>query len=147
MKTPFRIPLALALASSLFAKTSAAGPLMKPGLWEITTRIDMPGMPTAIPPRTRTQCYTKRDVEDMKKIAPNTGRQDENCKAKDHKVTGNKVTWSIECEGKRKGSATGEIVYKGDSYEGTMTMTTVDPRRGQRQMTEHITGKRVGDCK
>jgi len=138
------LSLALGLsAGPLFA----AGPAMKPGMWEITTTMEVPGMPMAIPPTTRTQCYAKKDVDDPKKVAPNASRKDENCALTDHKVTGNKVTWSVQCQGKRAGSGTGEMVLKGDSYEGTIKMNSHDPRRGEMQMTQHIKGRRVGDCK
>jgi len=140
--------LSLILLPGAFAsEVYAAGSNMKPGLWEITTTMDMPGMPMTMPPMTHTRCYTKNDTEDAKKVAPSAPRKDENCELKDHRVTGNKVTWSVQCQGKRAGSGTGEMVLQGDSYEGTIKMTSVDPRRGEVKMTQHNKGKRVGDCK
>jgi hypothetical protein len=151
MKTPAKIALMLNLALGILAMEAyAAGPNMKPGLWEITTTVDMPnmpGMPMAMQPMTRTQCYTQKDVDDAKKVAPNGSRKGEDCELKDHKVTGNKVTWRVQCQGKRAASGTGEMVLKGDSYDGTIKVTSVDPRRGEMHMTQHIKGKRVGDCK
>ena len=141
-----RILLSLTLGLSA-APSIAAEPHMKPGLWEITTTIEAPGMPMAIPPTTRTQCYARKDVDDPKKVAPSAPRKDESCAMTDHKVSGNKVTWSVQCQGRRAGGGTGEMVLKGDSYEGTIKMSSHDPRRGEMQMTQHIKGKRVGDCK
>jgi len=46
------------------------GPNLKPGLSEITTTMDVPRMPMAMPPATRTQCYTSADLEDGRNIAP-----------------------------------------------------------------------------
>jgi len=39
-------------------------------------------------------------------------------------------------------SGTGELVYSGDSYTGTMTMEM----GGRGTMTMKYTGKRLGDC-
>jgi hypothetical protein len=39
----------------------AEGPNMKEGLWEITMTMEMPGVPVKMPPRTWTQCLTKKN--------------------------------------------------------------------------------------
>src|ERR1700737_4955910 len=114
MKTPVNPALMVSLALGLLAtKLSAAGPNLKPGLWEITTTMEMPGTTMAMPPMTRTQCYTKKDVQDAKRVAPGGIRQDQNCALKDRKMTGNKMTWNILCQGKPAGSGTGGTVFKG----------------------------------
>ena len=138
----------LIVAIGLFAtNVHAASGRLKPGLWEITTTMDMPAMPVAMPPRTHTQCITAKDVQDPKKVVPPSSGKDQDCTMKDYNASGDKVTWSVECQGKRAGRGTGEMVLKGDSYEGTVKMTASDPRRGEMTMTQHIKGKRLGDCK
>jgi hypothetical protein len=138
----------LSLAIGLFAvNVQAASGRLKPGLWEITSTMDMPAMPVAMPPRTHTQCITPKDADDPKKFAPESSGKDQECSVKDYKASGDKLTWSVECQGKRPGRGTGEMVLKGDTYEGTIKMTASDPRRGEMQMTQHIKGKRLGDCK
>jgi hypothetical protein len=63
----------------------------------------------------------------------------------DYKTEGNKVSWSMRCEGDNPMTGTGEIVYSGDTYLGTMKMTT--GRGGQPMaMTMKYSGKRLGDC-
>jgi len=62
-------------------------------------------------------------------------------KVSDDKVTGNKVTWSMKCEGPEAMSGTGEITYGENTYDGVMKME----RQGQ-TMTMKYTGKRLGDC-
>jgi len=148
MRLMFTAASRVSLAASLFVAGADAGrSRLKPGLWEITSTMDMPGMPVPIPPRTHTQCITAKDADDPKKFAPESSGKDQECSLKDYKATGDKVTWSVECQGKRPGRGTGEMVLKGDTYEGTIKMTVSDPRRGEMQMTNHVKGKRVGDCK
>jgi len=57
------------------------------------------------------------------------------------------MTWSIQCSDQQASKGTGEMVLNGDSYDGTMKITGADSRRGEMQMTQHIKGKRLGDCK
>ncbi|RPJ77906.1 MAG: DUF3617 family protein, partial [Deltaproteobacteria bacterium] len=42
--------------------TSFAEPNLKEGKWEVTTTMEMPGMPMQLPPFTYTQCITKSDL-------------------------------------------------------------------------------------
>ncbi|MEA3223190.1 MAG: DUF3617 domain-containing protein [Thermodesulfobacteriota bacterium] len=131
------ILLALSAISISFADS---GPNMKEGLWEITTKIEMPGM--EMPAMKHTQCITK-DALVPQSSQPGQGGQE--CKITETKVDGNTVTWAIECNdqgGKMKG--TGKITYKGDSFEGVMTMSMP---QANMEMTSHISGRRIGDCK
>jgi hypothetical protein len=51
----------------------------------------------------------------------------------------------MRCEGDNPTTGTGEFVYSGDTYNGTMKMTT--GRGGQPMtMTMKYSGKRLGDC-
>ena len=54
------------------------------------------------------------------------------------------MTWRVHCD---RGDGSGEIVYKGDSFEGTMKMTVQGPRGGgPMEVTQTMSGKRLGDC-
>ena len=134
-RTSLIVAAVLALAASLFAQ----GP-RRDGKWEVKMEMQMPGM--TMPPQTMTQCVTKEEAADPLKAMPQTG-QDANssdCKVSDYKVTGNKVTWSMTCA-KERMTGTGEFVYAGDTYTGSMIMNT----QGQ-AMTIKYSGKRLGDC-
>ena len=63
-------------------------------------------------------------------------------RSSDYKVDGNKVTYSMKCDGEQPMSGTGEFVYAADSYTGVMTMDT----GGRGTMKMKYTGKRLGDC-
>ena len=126
----------LIAVSFMFAGFALAGGVnMKPGLWEITTKINMPGM--SMPPQTTTQCLTKDD------LVPKSTSPNQECKITDMKTSGNTVTWTMKCSGQGgESTATGEVTYNGDTYEGTMVMT-----QNGTKITMHMTGRRIGDCK
>jgi hypothetical protein len=115
----------------------AAGP---DDLWEMTSKVEMPGMPMAMPPQTVQVCTPKgKQAESM---APREG----NCKVQDLKQTGNKTTFKIVCRGPDPMAGSGEIVTLGpDAYKGTTHIST--NAGGQRvTMTNSFSAKRVGSC-
>lgn len=118
--------------------TFAAKSPMKPGKWQITAETEMANMPMKIPPMTFTQCITEKDLEDAQKTVPQNNK---NCKMVDFTVTGNKVTWKIECP-KDGATGSGEATYEDDSYTGTMNMKMKDG-----EINAKYKGKRLGDCK
>ena len=138
-----KIRIICAILSGAFiipGAASAAGGGMKEGLWEITTSMDMPGMPFQPAPTKVTRCYTKEDLKDDSKVIP---KQEGDCKITDMKHTGSKVTWKIVCTGKSKGKGQGEIIYKGDSaYDGSMKLEM----EGM-EVTSHYKARRIGACK
>jgi len=130
--------IALSLLLIVLLPLAAAAEGMKPGLWEITTTMKMPGMPFQPPPQTIKHCYTP---EEASQAPVPTG--DPKCKVEDIKQTGNTTSWTITCSGDAAGSGKGEITFSGDSaYSGKMEMTT----QGM-TMTSSYKGKRIGACK
>ena len=78
-----KIRIICAILSGAFiipGAASAAGGGMKEGLWEITTSMDMPGMPFQPAPTKVTRCYTKEDLKDDSKVIP---KQEGDCKITD----------------------------------------------------------------
>jgi len=113
---------------------------MSEGLWEISTSMDMPGLPFKLPPQTVTHCYTKEEIAKAESGVP---EQQKNCKLADSKKVGNKLTWKVVCTGKNPGTGEGEIVFTNPtSYDGSMRMDS----QGQ-VMTMKYSGKRTGNCK
>ncbi len=129
------------LGAACFAGTAvAAGTGMKPGLWEITTTTEMPGMPFQPPPTKVKQCYTKDDLKDQKEVLP---KQEGECRITDVKESGNRVTWKVVCSGEGGGKGSGEMVFKGENeYAGSMRFDMEGMT-----MTSRYAGKRIGDCK
>jgi hypothetical protein len=112
----------------------------EPGKYEITSKVEMPGMPGTIPPQTVTQCITEQDP------IPNQNPENQECKIVDMNQAGNTITWKMKCDQQgQKITSTGQMTYKGDSFEGTI-LTNMGPQAGNMTMTTVITGKRISDC-
>ena len=114
----------------------AEGPNMEEGLWEITTKMKMKGM--SLPPMTHEQCLTEDD------LVPQSGDPNSECEILESDMSGNTVTWTMECTGENGTmTGTGKITYRGDSFKGTVKMTLEESNM---QMTSHMNGRRIGDC-
>ncbi len=122
------------------AACSGGGPDLEDGMWEITTEVNMPDMPMKIPPMVYRHCLSRED------IIPKQGPADQEiCTYSTPKTKGNTVSWSVECQspgGKTRHE--GEITYRGTSFDGSiiMSMTGAVDMSG----TNHISGRRIGDC-
>lgn len=126
------------LLASLSTSIAGSGPNMQEGKWEVTTRMEMPGMSISMPEVTSTQCLTKRD------FVPQGSQQGQECKIIKTKVIGNTVTWTVKCSGQGgEVTGTGRMTYSGSSFKGTIEMTMV---QSNTKMISHINGHRIGDC-
>jgi hypothetical protein len=126
------------IAALLFlfsARLSFAAPNMEDGLWEITSTVDMPGMPAKS--FTHTTCLTKE------KAVPQTAQSE--CTMKDVKTQGNTVTWTVVCK-EGMGTSTGKITYAGTTMDGVIE-TTVKSNGKTMTMKSTMKGKRIGPCK
>ncbi|BCA80972.1 DUF3617 domain-containing protein [Desulfuromonas sp. AOP6] len=131
----------LVVGLSLGGLALAAEVQMRPGLWEISSRLEMPGMPMQMPAMTHTQCLSKED------LVPQRAESDQQCRLIENKVSGNTVRWVMQCtsdEGTT--TARGEVTYQGDSFKGQVRIETVLPGQEPMEMVSHTTGKRIGDC-
>jgi uncharacterized protein DUF3617 len=134
-----------ALALMLTVLPALAGAAeMQPGMWEITSRTEMQGMPKAMPPRTIRHCYTKKDIEDKKPTMPQS--QDKNCEIKDYQVQGNKASWSMECTGENAMRGSGTMTVEATKFSGTMK-SQLNQDGQMMDITQSWSGKRLGDCK
>lgn len=135
MKTLVLCTAAALLALPLAA--SAAAP-QKPGRWETTVTMEMPGM--SLPPVTTAVCLTKEDVEHPERALPKLGES--GCSVSNYKVTGNTATWSMQCKTPQGSmSGKGSITYTESSYTGSMDLEI----SGQ-EMHAKLTGAFKGDC-
>jgi hypothetical protein len=108
-------------------------------LWEVTVKMEMAGMPFAMPPQTSRVCTQKGKQSEA--MAP----QDKECRMVDMRQSGNRTSFKVVCEGKNRMTGTGDFVHGVDSYQGTMRMQGV--MEGQQiDMTQTMSGRRVGGC-
>jgi len=103
-------------------------------LWEMTTKVDMTGM--SMPAMTEKVCLPKETGYKPGKVP-----HQKNCEMTDHKVSGDTTSWKMHCSGKDAMDGSGEVIRRGNTLKGTMKMSS----RGI-QMTQVISGKRVGTC-
>ena len=130
----FAVLLVAALA--LPSPASAQG---KDDLWEVTVKMEVPGMPMAMPPIVSRSC-TAKNAKDEDYVP-----SEKNCRMTERNRSGNKLTYRIVCEGKDPMTIVGELTFGSNTYQGRMQLSGM--ANGQpMQMTQNFTGKRVGDC-
>jgi len=135
---------AISLCAALGTPAVAlAVPNMEEGNWEVTTKMEMVGMPMAMPPQTVNHCMTKKDD------VPDMSQRDQRCSLMEHKVEGNSVSWKMQCKGQEGTmNGTGRITYAGKTYTGTMQMIMTEPGGGEAMTINYqMQGRHTGPCK
>src|SRR5438067_6984172 len=104
-------------------------------LWEVSSQMNMPGMPAGMGAQKHQVCTEKGDAKKAM-----SSRGSEKCKMTDFKQSGNKVTITMACP---DGTATIENTYNAahTEYNGTVKMTS---KHGDMTMT--MAGRKVGSC-
>jgi hypothetical protein len=119
---------------------AAASPVAAQGkddLWEVSSKMEMPGMPMAMPAQVNRVCLGKnRKDEDL------IPRQD-NCRVVDSKRTGNRLTYRMECTGSEPSTIVGDLTFGNNAYDGQMRMTMT---KTNDTMNMALSGRRIGDC-
>ena len=115
---------------------------MPGGLWEIKTKMDMPGLPPEMAAKmgahTMTHCVKPGERKWNEQRNPND-RTDKQCEQTDMKTDGNKVSWKMACKDGTTGEGT--VTHNGkDAYKMDMAMNS--PRGNMKIQTE---GKRIAD--
>jgi len=133
------LSLAALVAGPAAAQAGKADPQGKDELWDVTSKMEMAGMPFAMPPQTRRVCAAKGN--DAETIPRNEG-----CTVVEAKRVGNKLEYKMACKGgKNDYTATGETTWSGSGYEGRMRMN--GKMDGQpMDMTMTYNGTRAGNC-
>ncbi len=132
--------LLLIVALSLFWATAALAEL-KEGLWDITTQVEMKGMPQSIPPTTFRQCITKSDP------VPQNKDKNYDCKIISQKVVGNTVHYNVQCTGKEGTIQTsGTTTYTNQSMSGSSTTSMKIKGQPEMKMSNTMKGKYIGPC-
>jgi hypothetical protein len=126
----------LGMLTGLLSATAGAAP---GEYWEITSKMEMPGMPFAMPGSTQKVCITKGGERD-----PGKTSGDKSCKMTDVKTVGNKTTWKARCD--RDGevmTGVGEQTTSANGYQGKMKFS--GKSHGQDvNMNMAFSGKRIG---
>lgn len=134
MKSLLRFGLAVATAMFSMSAWCSAGEY-----WEVTSKMEMQGMPFAMPSTTHKVCVPKGSESD-----PNTSTGDKGCKMSDVKKNGNKTTWKARCDHDGKiMTGIGEQTTNANGYTGKMQFSG-----DGMNMSMTYSGKRLGgSCK
>jgi hypothetical protein len=108
-------------------------------LWEVTNKMEMPGMPFSMPGHSSNVCIQKGKQNDPSHAVPTD--KDQDCKMSDVKMSGNKSSWKMTCTGKNAMTGSGEMTSGNGTYSGKMQMHSKDG-----DMTMSYDGKRIGTC-
>ncbi|TNC99148.1 MAG: hypothetical protein FD121_386 [Gallionellaceae bacterium] len=131
-----RLITGIAVSACLFSTIA----LSAPGeYWEITSKMEMPGMPFAMPATTTKVCIAKGGERDPGKT---TG--DKDCQASDVKTVGNKTSWKVRCDHDGEiMTGSGEQTYTANGYQGKMRFSGKSHGRDM-DMSSEFSGKRIG---
>jgi len=126
------LPIAFALPAAFGQGTDE--------LWEITTKMEMAGMPS-MPAQTTKTCKSKGDRN------PDFDKTDNqsDCRTTEVKTAGAKTTWKMVCTKPDPMTGTGEMTHTSDKFDGTVKMS--GKMQGEPfNMTQVMSGKKVGSC-
>jgi|RhiMetdeSRZDD1v2_1073273.scaffolds.fasta_scaffold804422_2 hypothetical protein len=130
--------LALAAAGLLWAAPHAIAQ-GSDDQYDLTIRMEIPGMPMAMPPMSQRLCVRK-GANDSDYIP-----QRENCRVSDAVRAGSRLTFKMTCTGTNAMSGTGDFVFSATGYDGQMRLR--GKMDGQdMDMTQHIAARRSGGC-
>ncbi|MGZ8256270.1 MAG: DUF3617 domain-containing protein [Gallionella sp.] len=134
MHTKF-IRIALLLSVLL----SSAAPAVTGEYWEVTSKMEMAGMPFAMPSNTQKVCVPQGGAND-----PSKSSGDKDCTVSEMKIAGNKTTWKARCnhDGEVM-NGVGEQITSGKSYEGKVQFSGKSQGENM-DMKMVYSGKRVG---
>lgn len=134
------------VASGCSKKQEASAPAEKPaaapavnmqeGKWEITSSLEMQGMPAGMmKPQTFTSCLSQKDYVPK-------GSDQKDCEMKGVRIDGSTVSWEVAC---KDSGGKGRITYAGNTFDGVMEMTM---KEGGKDMNARMTmkGRHLGPC-
>jgi len=136
----YRVPF-LSVVSLLLAAGPAGAQNFQDGVWRVEVVTETRGMNLQpAPPYRYERCYGKAEIT-AQLTHPRAP-----CRAVPVERSESLMSWRLLCS-PRMGDVTGriEIRFQGDRLEGTVTTRTVYPE--PMDVTQRITGRRVGDCK
>ena len=134
--------IVLLLAALLLrAAPAIAETNIQEGLWEITIRMEVPGLPSNPAPVTSAHCLKDRSE------VPQLLQKDSSCRITETKTAGESVSWKMKCEaGEGSIDGSGRMTYRGGRFDGVISLTMRRPDAGPLKIIQHVSGRRVGEC-
>ena len=137
-RTPERLGLAALLLLSLPADAAVD---LQAGEWLVGVVIEIPGGRGPNPGKLEQEmCLTPADASRLF-VPPNSP-----CRIFDLRERPDQITWGIACsQGPMSTRGSGRLEFHGDRFKGVVE-TRADPPYDMR-MTQHLAGRRLGECK
>ena len=109
---------------------------IKVGLWEVETKVSIPGMPFQMPAQKSTQCITEKDL-------PPKMKDIKDCKYLEKNISEGTIKWKAKCnmQGEQTEN-TGEMIFSDDLMSGHIEM-----KSKKMTATMNLTGVYKGSCK
>ena len=138
-----KFPVGMILILLLFWTAPAVAESdIQEGLWEITIRMEMPGVPAnQMKPVASTHCLKDRQQ------VPQLLQQEHTCQILKTNMEGDSLSWTMKChsgEGSIDGS--GKMTYRGSRFEGVIRLTMRQPNASPMKITQYVSGQRLGNC-
>jgi hypothetical protein len=128
--------------AGLLTGNAALAADVREGLYEITIRGEVAGVPLSEAPLVVRQCITQQSVQDLMKQMGGGG----GCQVSDLEQSGAGIRFHLDCTSPMDVTGTGEAKLTGDEFNGRMDLT-VSLAGGQGMpLVQSFSGKRVGDC-
>ena len=120
---------------------AAAAPVLAQGgpdeLWNMSTRMEMAGMPAQA--MNHQVCMQKGETQ------PEKMSQDKNCKVTEQRQVGNTFTWKVVCTGRDAMAGEGRMTRSGNAMDGRMRLQGKSGGETM-DMTIVYSGKLAGGC-
>lgn len=125
----------------LIAACLVAGPAIADDKWEVTTSMEMVGMPFQMPPSKQVLCLAPGEQRSEKMVPA-----DKNCQVKSLATTATTTRFRIECAPPQQMTGEGEITRLGpDAYKGQLKAKGM--MEGQSfDMKIAYAGRKIGSC-
>ena len=124
------------IAAAATAQANSVQQALKQGQWIVDVKIEVPNLPAGMPPTKAMVCINDEASKKPWLISTEQNRSAD-CQFGEPKVTGNKMTTTMSCQGGMvKGQFDIEVASGGESYTGVAAMTV-----GPQTMKTYYTGK------
>jgi hypothetical protein len=131
----FVVVCALAMAAAEAAD-------IKEGLYEISVRAEIGGMPVSEAPMVVRQCMSQQSMQQLMSQMGGGGA----CNVSNFEQSGNQARFNLNCSGVLNVAGTGETQFSADQFTGRMDLSVQMGGDQAVPMVQKFTGKRVGEC-
>ena len=141
------ITLLPALACAAAVTAAADDFDIEPGMWQMTSEMQVTGAPPQIAAMMQRPISTKKECIKERRIDFHTDEMGEECNFTSTRHSASKLSWDIQCKhGGATSSGHGESHFAGDTVSGWFEINMRGGPTGPIKMKHIHNGKRLGDC-